>query len=1591
MKRKLLVLLLIVVTIVSATLALSACSKEDHEHNFVQTGGWLTTLATCTESGYGPMECTICGKIKPSGYIEALGHDWEITRETQANCSFAGYVTKTCKRCGATDEEKTDALDHDYELVSTLEPTCEERGINYFKCTRCGREKADTIYPKGHELQTVSERIEPTCLDNGLTERQYCKVCDNYFESEVIPALGHDFRVNGSCVRCGVEGEFTVTFVADGKVISTQTYKGNNKNIVEPEVPQKEGYKNARWEEYTLNYEDLTVHALYDAIRYTITYVLNEKDATHSNNSTYTIESDFALLDAEKKGYRFEGWTLNGKPITHISPGLTGDITLEGTLSIIHYTLTSKVDGQDYDAGEAYSSYTVKYPIVALPTLSIEGMTHLGWQINGEGSTYKQLPAGTTGDLVLHAVLMPNKYTVTLNANGGGGIAETAQVTYNSKFTLPVPVMAGHDFLGWYTEASGGEQVTYANGLSINSYTTPNDSTVYAHWQIKTLTVTFNTNGGNPLANQTYTYGDHFVPPIPTHPLGYEFEGWYSRDLGLKYTEATVIVENTTMYARWINSIAITTAEQLLAIADNPEGEYRLANDINLKGEVWKPIENFSGIFDGKGYKIKNFILSTDSADENFALILVNDGTVKNLILEDFIYNANAKRASSTNFGIFVAQNNGTVSGCTLTKGTVQYSINMERASGIFRFGFIVGLNKGIVDKCSSYLDVECNILGSAPWEYGRGSISFNVNFCTGGVVGENDGGTVYSSHYNGAMNISSEAHGEVHDTYFGTDRWYQNNYLYFGGVIGIQSNGADCFANYCDVTVNYNKTTITVSGSTKLGSENSFIGGLVGANTTNSTITSCYASGTLNVGTYTSNVVGGLVGQNSGSAKISSSYSKAHLVYKIGSAGGSGSLGGFVGENSAFVQNCYATGSVNSQFSAVSGGFAGQNTSTGSITKCYSTGNVSISSGTGNYFAGSNQGTFYNCYYLHGVTVQVNGAYITPSMDRVADKPYSELWSEAFLVGDLYWDEEGWIILLNEDPILDWEVSVNHDYNLTVVAPTCTDFGYTVYTCRDCNRIFVRNFVNPLGHDLDYDNPQVVVPTCTTEGHVYYRCNNEGCDYLHEDKAPTPALGHVQSSTVDQKPATCTQSGYTVYHCDVCDNDFSVITEPTGHSATVKSGDERVEPTCNRVWNESLQDYEFVSTPGRTARVTCAVCDAVIEEAEEISPHVFAIDEAQSTKPTCTAQGKSHLTCTKCGFVTDVDVPATGHTVIQGTAKCGVCGMFVVDEKTIVKISNVDGLKAIANNLGGVYMLTADINLKDVVWTPIGTQSKPFTGMLFGNGHKITNLNLTDLAVGGLFGYNAGTIVGLTIDSATISVANVENAVNGVFAAVNTGKIVDCVLNGTVDAVARVLRTANSLDASFDAYSNTLGGIAGTNAVTGTISGCTVNATVNFRLINELLNVTPVNLSFYLSRGWKLDFSTSAANFAIGGIAGENNGTVTNCVVNGIVSASSTQNIFIERTVDSFIGNITYKAGKLELVTNLYAGALVGYNSGTVSNCRGRNIQISRAGGTQDDSGSFFAMTHIFNTQWDTNADYRGLVGCSPKSATATDLSVIY
>ena len=182
---------------------------------------------------------------------------------------------------------------------------------------------------------------------------------------------------------------------------------------------------------------------------------------------------------------------------------------------------------------------------------------------------------------------VPTSYTVTFDPNGGtlSGSSTAQTGTDGTLSSLPTPTRSGYTFLGWFTKAAGGEQVTTATRFASNT-------TVYAQWKehtppptptptpaptpaptptptpaptptptpaptpipVTTYTVTFHPNGGTLSGSNTAQTGtDGTLPALPTPTRsGYTFLGWFTKAAGgEQVTTATRFTSNTTVYAQW--------------------------------------------------------------------------------------------------------------------------------------------------------------------------------------------------------------------------------------------------------------------------------------------------------------------------------------------------------------------------------------------------------------------------------------------------------------------------------------------------------------------------------------------------------------------------------------------------------------------------------------------------------------------------------------------------------------------------------------------------------------------------------------------------------------------------------------------------------------------------------------------------------------------------------------------------------------------------------------------------------------------------------------------------------------------------------
>ena len=105
------------------------------------------------------------------------------------------------------------------------------------------------------------------------------------------------------------------------------------------------------------------------------------------------------------------------------------------------------------------------------------GHTFKGWYTAPTGGSLYNTTT-VAASRTFYAQFTANTYTVTWDL--GTGKSETTSQTYGEKLVLPTePLRKGAEFLGWFTAADGGTQVT-AN----DTFTETADKTYYAHWEI---------------------------------------------------------------------------------------------------------------------------------------------------------------------------------------------------------------------------------------------------------------------------------------------------------------------------------------------------------------------------------------------------------------------------------------------------------------------------------------------------------------------------------------------------------------------------------------------------------------------------------------------------------------------------------------------------------------------------------------------------------------------------------------------------------------------------------------------------------------------------------------------------------------------------------------------------------------------------------------------------------------------------------------------------------------------------------------------------------------------------------------------------
>ena len=275
-------------------------------------------------------------------------------------------------------------------------------------------------------------------------------------------------------------------------------------------------YKNTN-ESYALDFEDGTINSPSSSV----------SDAWCTGSQVVKANPSKSGINTSDKVMTVSNTYVEGCALYTWSVALPSDLSLYDSIYIDVYPTTSTSyltlqfdDGswtKLYD-GTTITSWTANAwnrLKIALSDLSDLTATHMyfgmwesGYSI--DNITFHAKPATT--------------YTVTWNATTNGGTCATASTVVNEGDpigTLPTATKTGYTFKGWYTQATGGTQITASSVPT-------GDVTYYAQFTINSHTLTVVSNNatyGSVSGGGTYNYGtSHTI--TATANTGYAFSYW---------------------------------------------------------------------------------------------------------------------------------------------------------------------------------------------------------------------------------------------------------------------------------------------------------------------------------------------------------------------------------------------------------------------------------------------------------------------------------------------------------------------------------------------------------------------------------------------------------------------------------------------------------------------------------------------------------------------------------------------------------------------------------------------------------------------------------------------------------------------------------------------------------------------------------------------------------------------------------------------------------------------------------------------------------------------------------------------------------
>lgn len=332
--------------------------------------------------------------------------------------------------------------------------------------------------------------------------------------------------------------------------------------------------------------------------------------------------------------------------------------------------------------------------------------------------------------------------------------------------------------------------------------------------------------------------------------------------------------------------------------------KYVQLDDIDLSGVAnFEPIGDQTSIlteYDGNNLEIKN--LTVNYTNRNYVGLIGQASNIKNM-------NVSGDVISSTTANSYIG---GCAGGVNMSVTNCHFYGNV---TGYSIVGGVVGtssVNGGTIDGCTF-----------------NGTITSTHQY-TGGIVGSFRGVYVRNCYANCTLTTSNSN---------------------VGGIVGGSSISANSYMSIenCQSNVTINSTA------------GSYIGGIIGSSV--AFIAKCFANVNISVNSGVSGFIGGITG-SMGPTTQNSSISEC---YATGSIQGTAQyyVGGLAGDNYKTIENCYTKVVVNLTGSGgYSAGFVGRVRAGATVNNCYQAAATTLPTNPRGGFCSVNDGTITNSYW---------------------------------------------------------------------------------------------------------------------------------------------------------------------------------------------------------------------------------------------------------------------------------------------------------------------------------------------------------------------------------------------------------------------------------------------------------------------------------------------------------------------------------------------------------------------------------------------------------------------------------------------------